>query len=101
MSRLKLNITMSLDGYVAGPDQSTQHPLGIGGEQLHDWLVPLRAFRERHGALTVAGLADHADVWRARQRQPQAFAHDLVIVDDQTGDLVCAQPAREDRILPF
>jgi dihydrofolate reductase len=49
MSRLKLNITMSLDGYVAGPDQSTQHPLGIGGEQLHDWLVPLRAFRESHG----------------------------------------------------
>ena len=49
MSRLKLNITMSLDGYVAGPDQSTQHPLGIGGERLHDWLVPLRAFRESHG----------------------------------------------------
>src|SRR2546423_14321193 len=49
MSTLKLNITMSLDGYVAGPDQSTQHPLGIGGEQLHDWLVPLRAFRESHG----------------------------------------------------
>ncbi len=50
MSRLKLNIAMSLDGYVAGPDQSTQHPLGIGGEQLHSWLVPLRAFRESHGA---------------------------------------------------
>src|ERR671930_1934254 len=49
MSKLKLNITMSLDGYVAGPDQSTQHPLGIGGEQLHDWLVPLKAFRESHG----------------------------------------------------
>jgi len=50
MTMLKLNITMSLDGYVAGPDQSLQHPLGIGGEQLHAWLVPLRAFRERHGA---------------------------------------------------
>jgi hypothetical protein len=49
MSKLKLNITMSLDGYVAGPDESTQHPLGIGGEQLHDWLVPLNAFRESHG----------------------------------------------------
>src|SRR5207247_3550318 len=49
MSRLNLHITMSLEGYVAGPDQSTQHPLGIGGEQLHDWLVPLRAFRESHG----------------------------------------------------
>ena len=50
MSKLKLNITMSMDGYVAGPNQSRDHPLGIGGERLHGWLVPLRAFRERHGA---------------------------------------------------
>ena len=49
MSRLKLNITMSIDGYVAGPNQSLEHPLGVGGEELHGWLVPLRAFRESHG----------------------------------------------------
>jgi dihydrofolate reductase len=49
MSKLKLNITMSLDSYVAGPDPSEENPLGIGGEQLHDWLVPLRAWRESHG----------------------------------------------------
>jgi dihydrofolate reductase len=49
MSKLKLNITMSLDGYVAGPDQSIEHPLGIGGERLHEWLVTLKAFREVHG----------------------------------------------------
>jgi dihydrofolate reductase len=49
MSRLKLNITMSVDGFVAGPDQSPENPLGIGGEELHDWLVPLKAFRESHG----------------------------------------------------
>src|ERR1041385_4099702 len=49
MSKLKLNITMSIDGFVAGPDQSPEHPLGIGGEHLHDWLVPLKAFRESHG----------------------------------------------------
>jgi len=41
---------MSLDGYVAGPDQSVQHPIGIGGERLHEWLMPLAAFRESHGA---------------------------------------------------
>ncbi|MGH3002171.1 MAG: dihydrofolate reductase family protein [Gaiellaceae bacterium] len=46
----KLNVTMSLDGYLAGSDQSLERPLGIGGEQLHSWLVPLRAFRESHGA---------------------------------------------------
>ena len=49
MSKLKLNITMSIDGFVAGPEQSPEHPLGIGGEELHDWLVPLEAFRESHG----------------------------------------------------
>src|ERR1700704_5945099 len=49
MSKLKLNITMSIDGFVAGPDQSPEHPLGVGGEELHDWLIPLKAFRESHG----------------------------------------------------
>jgi dihydrofolate reductase len=49
MSKLRLNITMSLDGYVAGPDQSEENPLGVGGGQLHEWLLPLRAFRESHG----------------------------------------------------
>jgi dihydrofolate reductase len=49
MSKVKVNITMSLDGYVAGPSQSEEVPLGIGGEQLHQWLVPLEAFRKGHG----------------------------------------------------
>jgi dihydrofolate reductase len=48
MSRLKVNITISLDGFVAGPNQSESDPLG-GGEQLHEWLVSLKAFRETHG----------------------------------------------------
>jgi dihydrofolate reductase len=49
MSKLKLNITMSIDGFVAGPNQSPENPLGTGGEALHNWLVTLKAFRERHG----------------------------------------------------
>jgi dihydrofolate reductase len=49
MSKLRLNITMSVDGFVAGPDQSEKNPIGIGGMQLHQWLVPLAAFRETHG----------------------------------------------------
>jgi dihydrofolate reductase len=49
MSKLRFQITTSLDGYVAGPDQSEENPLGVGGEELHDWAVPLKAFRERHG----------------------------------------------------
>jgi len=49
MSKLRFNITMSLDGFVAGPKQSEQDPLGVGGLELHNWIVPLAAFREMHG----------------------------------------------------
>jgi dihydrofolate reductase len=49
MSKVKVTITMSLDGFVAGPDQSAEEPLGIGGEELHGWLVSLEAFRGTHG----------------------------------------------------
>ena len=48
MSKLKLNITMSIDGFVAGPNQSPEHPLGVGGEQLHDWLAPARPIMGRN-----------------------------------------------------
>ena len=49
VSRLKSSLTMSLDGFVAGPSQSERDPLGVGGEQLHAWLLALKAFRETHG----------------------------------------------------
>jgi dihydrofolate reductase len=46
---LFLDISMSLDGYVAGPDPTLDEPLGRGGEQLHEWVLALRSWRERHG----------------------------------------------------
>src|SRR5687767_7252704 len=49
MSRLRFNITMSLDGYIAGPDQSLENPLGVGGEKLHEWALATRGFHEIHG----------------------------------------------------
>jgi len=49
VSKLRLKISMSLDGFVAGPDQSVKDPLGVGGEQLHEWVFPLAAWREVHG----------------------------------------------------
>ena len=49
MGSLILDISTSLDGYVAGPNQSLDDPLGEGGERLHDWVFPLRAWREPHG----------------------------------------------------
>ena len=49
MSKVRVHISVSLDGYVAGPNQSQEEPLGQGGESLHDWLVGLRAWREAAG----------------------------------------------------
>jgi dihydrofolate reductase len=40
---------MSLDGFIAGPSQSLQEPLGVGGERLHEWVFPLEAWRRPHG----------------------------------------------------
>ena len=49
MSKLRCHISISLDGFVAGPNQSEEDPLGEGGERLHDWVVSLAAWRESHG----------------------------------------------------
>jgi dihydrofolate reductase len=48
MSKLRCHVTISADGYVAGPNQSEENPLGEGGERLHDWVVSLAAWREAH-----------------------------------------------------
>jgi dihydrofolate reductase len=49
MSKVRAHISVSLDGYVAGPNQSHENPLGEGGEDLHDWVISLKAWREGHG----------------------------------------------------
>jgi dihydrofolate reductase len=49
MPRLTLDITMSLDGFIAGPNQTLEQPLGEGGERLHEWMLELASWRERHG----------------------------------------------------
>ena len=49
MARLRFQISMSLDGFIAGPNQSEEHPLGEGGEQLHEWALTLAAWRAPHG----------------------------------------------------
>ena len=49
MTKLTLDISMSLDGYVAGPNATVEEPLGQGGDQLHEWVVRLASWREAHG----------------------------------------------------
>jgi dihydrofolate reductase len=49
VSRLRFKISMSLDGFVAGPSQSVENPLGIGGMNLHEWVFPLAVWRVMQG----------------------------------------------------
>ena len=49
MAKLRLRISISLDGFAAGPSQSVDNPLGIGGERLHEWVISLAAWRAQHG----------------------------------------------------
>lgn len=49
MSLLRSSISISLDGFVAGPNQSLENPLGVGGLDLHQWVFPTRSFRAMHG----------------------------------------------------
>jgi dihydrofolate reductase len=55
MSRLRSTISISLDGFAAGPDQSLEEPLGVGGERLHEWATSLAVFHEIHGEDDTAG----------------------------------------------
>jgi dihydrofolate reductase len=50
MTRTRASLTTSLDGYVAGPDQGPEHPLGMGGMDLHTWAMELAAWQEAHAS---------------------------------------------------
>jgi dihydrofolate reductase len=43
------DISMSLDGFITGPNDDVSRPLGEGGERLHQWVYELASWRERHG----------------------------------------------------
>jgi dihydrofolate reductase len=58
MGKLRADISVSLDGFVAGPDPSLEDPLGKGGQRLHEWAFAVAAWRERHGLPGGAANAD-------------------------------------------
>ena len=49
MGKVNADISMSLDGYVAGPDPDLEQPLGVGGEGLHEWAFGAQSWRQTHG----------------------------------------------------
>jgi hypothetical protein len=70
---------MSLDGYSAGPNQSVDHPLGVGGTGLMEWFFPTRTFQRMHNrasrgtvglevmteaVFTPLGMTGSSYVWR-------------------------------------
>lgn len=59
MTKVRFRISISLDGYVAGPSQSLEHPLGVGGDRLHRWAFETETFRQMIGA--EGGSTDESD----------------------------------------
>ena len=49
MSTVTSQISISLDGFAAGPNQTKEDPLGEGGERLHEWVIGTESWREQHG----------------------------------------------------
>ncbi len=49
MGKVTLEMSMSLDGFITGPNDDVERPLGEGGERLHEWVYDLASWRERHG----------------------------------------------------
>jgi dihydrofolate reductase len=72
MGKVRATITMSLDGFVAGPEQSLENPLGIGGEHLHDWAFELAAWRRPHG---LEGGVENASTPVVEEAQANAGAY--------------------------
>lgn len=64
MSKLRCSITTSLDGYIAGPNQGLEHPLGEGALHLHDWAFPTLTFRSLHGDVGGGETGINDDVLR-------------------------------------
>jgi dihydrofolate reductase len=60
MSKLRVaSFSISIDGYGAGPNQSLEQPLGVGGNKLHTWFLATQVFRAAHGQ--GGGEADSLD----------------------------------------
>lgn len=65
MSKLRVqSFSISIDGFGAGPDQSLENPLGIGGLALHEWVFPTKTFQKMHG--TDGGATGIDDDFAAR-----------------------------------
>ena len=72
MTKLRLDISTSLDGFVAGPNRTVEQPLGDGGEQLHEWIFGLASWMESHGVEGEGATGPDDDLVREQLAQPGA-----------------------------
>jgi len=72
MTKLRLDISMSLDGFVAGPDRTVEAPLGEGGMQLHEWVFGLATWMESHGVEGEGATGPDDDLIKEQIAQPGA-----------------------------
>jgi dihydrofolate reductase len=71
MSRLRVNaFAVSLDGYGAGPDQSLDNPMGVGGMALHQWVQGTKTFKRIHAEFAASLIGEQA----GREGIDDAFA---------------------------
>jgi dihydrofolate reductase len=47
--KLVFDVSVSIDGFLAGPNATLEEPLGVGGEALHEWIIATKRWREEHG----------------------------------------------------
>ena len=82
MSQTTCHMSVSLDGYVAGPDQSLDNPLGRGGLELHHWHIDEPLNEADAGPAVCGSVSDIADVSRERR------VDDLHRLEAGIGDIV-------------
>jgi dihydrofolate reductase len=72
MTKLRLDISTSLDGFIAGPSRTVESPLGDGGLQLHEWVFGLASWMESHGVDGEGATGPDDDLVREQLAQPGA-----------------------------
>ena len=100
MTRVRVEIfSISIDGYGAGPDQSIDNPLGVGGEALHDWIVSTRTggrCMERRAARqgsTTTSLREAQECWRLDHGKEHVRTGSRPLAGHGLEGLVGEQPA--------
>ena len=82
MSKIRFDMSMSLDGFSAGPSQSVEDPIGVGGMALFEWAFPLAAVFAAAGGTKTARAAAEAHRFGLALFVRDRRGHDDLVADD-------------------